>query len=63
MTFTPGTYANFIADLNPVFQRVSPSYTGASSDFDIIIVGSGVGGGVLADALADLRNPLILRLK
>jgi choline dehydrogenase-like flavoprotein len=53
MTFTSGTYDNFIADRDPVFQRVSPSYTGWQTEFDIIIVGTGIGGGMLADALAD----------
>src|SRR4051812_39497671 len=53
MTFTPGKFANFIAGRDPVYDRVSPSYTGSSTEFDFIIVGSGMGGGVLADALAD----------
>lgn len=53
MTFTPGAYENFIATSSPVFQRVSPSYTGASTEFDIVIVGSGMGGGILADAIGD----------
>ncbi|KAA2212926.1 GMC oxidoreductase [Teichococcus oryzae] len=53
MTFNAGLYDNFIAAHDPVFQRVSPSYTGADTAFDIVIIGSGMGGGVLADALAD----------
>lgn len=56
MTFNAGTYDNFIAAHSPVMQRVSPSYTGAGTEFDIVIVGSGMGGGVLADALADKGN-------
>ena len=56
MTFNAGTYDNFIAAHSPVMQRVSPSYTGAGTEFDIVIVGSGMGGGVLADALADRNN-------
>ena len=55
MTFVPETYENFIAVPNPVQARISPSYTGAGTDFDIII-GSGMGGGVLADDLADRRG-------
>ncbi|MGE0759917.1 MAG: GMC oxidoreductase [Pirellulaceae bacterium] len=64
MTFTPDTYENFIAASSPVFQRVSPSYTGASNEFDIVIVGSGMGGGILADAIGDIpregRRVLVL---
>jgi hypothetical protein len=34
-------------------MRLFPQYSGDSSDFDIIIIGSGIGGGILADDLAD----------
>jgi hypothetical protein len=53
VTFRPSDYANFVAVRSPVVQRVSPSYTGANTAFDIIVVGSGMGGGVLADALTE----------
>lgn len=53
MTFDAATFSNFIAVPSPVHARVSPGYTGAETAFDIVVVGSGMGGGVLADALAD----------
>ncbi|WP_085043974.1 GMC oxidoreductase [Ensifer aridi] len=53
MTFDASMFANFVAVSSPVHERVSPSYTGIHALFDIIVVGSGIGGGVLADDLAD----------
>ena len=53
MTFTPATYPNFVAAGSAAQARLFPHYAGDRSDFDIAIIGSGMGGGVLADDLAD----------
>ncbi|MBD2107635.1 GMC oxidoreductase [Nodosilinea sp. FACHB-13] len=53
MTFTASTYANFVAAATPAQERLFLQYTGSRNDFDIIVVGSGIGGGLLADDLAD----------
>lgn len=53
MTFHPSTYVNFISEETEAQERLFLEYIGWRDDFDIIIVGSGVGGGVLADDLAD----------
>lgn len=53
MTFEASVFSNFVAASNPANSWVSPAYTGTDTFFDIIIVGSGIGGGVLADDLAD----------
>lgn len=53
MTFHAGTYQNFIAASSPSQTKLFPQYLGPRDDFDIIIIGSGIGGGILADELAD----------
>ncbi len=53
MTFTPSTYANFVSEDTAARERLFLEYIGWRDDFDIIIVGSGIGGRVLADDLAD----------
>lgn len=53
MSFTSSTYGNFVAGSNAAQERLFLQYIGPRNDFDIIIVGSGIGGGVLADDLAD----------
>lgn len=53
MTFRGSTYANFVAQRSIAQERLFLQYIGPRDDFDIIIVGSGIGGGVLADDLAD----------
>ncbi len=53
MTFTPSTYVNFVSEDTAARERLFLEYIGWREDFDIIIVGSGIGGGVLADDLAD----------
>ncbi|MGK7888212.1 MAG: GMC oxidoreductase [Leptolyngbyaceae cyanobacterium] len=53
MTFNPSTYANFVSEDAAARERLFIEYLGSRDDFDIIIVGSGIGGGVLADALAE----------
>lgn len=66
MTFKPSDYADFVAAPSPVHSRVTPSYTGAGTGFDVVIIGSGMGGGVMADALAERfkdRNKRVLLLE
>ncbi len=53
MTFTPLTYTNFVSSATAGQERLFLQYIGPRNDFDIVIVGSGIGGGVLADDLAD----------
>jgi hypothetical protein len=53
VTFTAATYANLVAESGAAQQRLFLQYIGPRDDFDIVIVGSGIGGGVLADDLAD----------
>ena len=56
MAFNASTYANFVSGTGPARERLFLQYMSPRNDFDIIIVGSGVGGGVLADDLADRRG-------
>jgi choline dehydrogenase-like flavoprotein len=53
MTFTPPTYQDFVSHPTPSQSRLFPQYAGWRDDFDIIVIGSGIGGGVLADDLGD----------
>jgi hypothetical protein len=53
MTFTPAMYSNFVSARTPAQERLFLEYMGPRDDFDIVVVGSGMGGGLLADELAD----------
>lgn len=53
MTFDASKYVNFVSQDGAPRERLFLTYSGSRDDFDIIIVGSGIGGGVLADDLAD----------
>ncbi len=53
MSFTSSTYSNFVSEATKAQERLILQYSGPRNDFDIIIIGSGIGGGVLADDLAD----------
>jgi hypothetical protein len=53
MTFTSSTYVNLVSTASTAQERLFLQYIGPRNDFDIIIVGSGIGGGVLGDDLAD----------
>ena len=53
MTFIPSTYANFVSEDTAGRERLFLQYMGWRDDFDVVIVGSGIGGGILADDLAD----------
>lgn len=53
MTFNPSTYENFVSASSDAQSRLFPQYKGHRTDFDIVVIGSGIGGGVLADDLAD----------
>ncbi|MBT9317384.1 hypothetical protein [Leptothoe spongobia] len=46
-------YANLVVEKPQSHTRLIRDYDGANKDFDIIIIGSGMGGGILADDLAD----------
>jgi choline dehydrogenase-like flavoprotein len=53
MTFTAQTYANMVAEDTVARGRLIAQYSSPRNDFDVIIIGSGIGGGLLADDLAD----------
>ena len=53
MTFHASKYVNFVSASSQAQERLFLQYIGSRNDFDIIIVGSGIGGGILADDLAD----------
>jgi hypothetical protein len=53
VTFKPADFNGFVAAASPSQAGLFPQYLGWRNDFDIIVIGSGMGGGVLADELAD----------
>ncbi len=46
-------YVNLVAEKTQAHTRLIRDYDGTNKDFDFIIIGSGMGGGILADDLAD----------
>lgn len=46
-------YENLVAEKTQAHTRLIRDYDGANRDFDYIIVGSGIGGGIIADDLTD----------
>ena len=55
--FSTLTYENLITEQSEMQKRLFAQYSGANLHFDVIIVGSGMGGGILADDLADRFGP------
>lgn len=56
-------YANLVTEKSQAHTRLIRDYDGSKKDFDFIIIGSGMGGGILADDLADrLKDQRILVL-
>lgn len=53
MAFTRNTYNNFVTEISQAQTRLFNQYKGTNKNFDIIIIGSGMGGGILADDLID----------
>ena len=46
-------YANLVTEKSQAHTRLIRDYDGGNRTFDFIIIGSGMGGGLLADDLAD----------
>ena len=63
MLFSRATYENLITEQTETQRRFFAQYSDANTDFDVIIVGSGMGGGILADDLADTSTKRILVLE
>ncbi|MEW4453788.1 GMC oxidoreductase [Bremerella sp. JC817] len=53
MTFNASKYVNFVSADTAARERLTLQYMGPRDDFDLIVIGSGMGGGVLADDLAE----------
>jgi choline dehydrogenase-like flavoprotein len=49
-------YANLVSQQSEAHTRLIRDYDGPNPDFDYIVIGSGIGGGTIADDLAD-RKP------
>ncbi|QDV42229.1 choline dehydrogenase [Stieleria neptunia] len=49
-------YANLVSQKSEAHTRLIRDYDGPNPDFDYIVIGSGIGGGTVADDLAD-RKP------
>jgi hypothetical protein len=45
-------YANLVTEKPQAHTRLIRDYDGSNKDFDFIIIGSGIGGGILADDLS-----------
>lgn len=56
MPFEATHYGNFIAEKSAAQRNLIPDYNGANNNFDCITIGSGIGGGIFADDLADRNN-------
>ena len=65
MVFSASTYENFVSEKPSSQTRLFAPYQGPRDDFDLIIIGSGFGGGILADDLAERigQNKRILVLE
>lgn len=53
MSFSASTYANFVCENGSARERLFLEYLGPRNDFDVIVIGSGMGGGIFADDLAE----------
>lgn len=53
MVFNAATYVNLVSQATAAQERMFLQYIGPRNDFDIVIVGSGIGGAILADDLAE----------
>ncbi|HEX2547933.1 MAG TPA: GMC oxidoreductase [Ramlibacter sp.] len=53
MTFTRHSYPGLVCEQSQAQQRLFRHYRGAGNAFDVVVVGSGMGGGVLADDLVE----------
>ena len=49
-------YGNLVSEKSQAHTRLIRDYDGPNPDFDYIVIGSGIGGGTVADDLAD-RHP------
>lgn len=56
MPFQATQYGNFIAETSAAQRNLIPDYNGANDKFDCITIGSGMGGGIFADDLADRKK-------
>ena len=56
MPFEATQYGNFVAEKSAAQRNLIPDYNGESNNFDCITIGSGMGGGIFADDLADRNN-------
>lgn len=56
-SFSQTTYEDLITAPSETQRRLFAQYSGTGHHFDVVIVGSGMGGGILADDLADRFGP------